>query len=126
MGSLAEGHATPESSPGIRLELTEHERDLLLELMSEKIKADLVHPIYVWSSTLGKLQGREPKPQPKLKQRDSNASRPIEELEAGDTFRIGLVPRADAYSGPYPLWHGWAILDAFLARIDYARLAPLK
>lgn len=46
--------------------------------------------------------------------------RPIEEIEAGDAFVKSLVPRADA-SNPYPLWHGWAIMDAFLAGIDYAR-----
>lgn len=47
--------------------------------------------------------------------------RPIEELQAGDEFRKTLVPRADAHNGPAPLWHGWAIMDAFLAGIDYAR-----
>ena len=47
--------------------------------------------------------------------------RPIEELQAGDAFRASIVDRADAYSGHAPLWHGWAIMDAFLAGIDYAR-----
>lgn len=47
--------------------------------------------------------------------------RPIEELQAGDAFRASLVPRADAMQGSAPLWHGWAIMDAFLAGIDYAR-----
>lgn len=47
--------------------------------------------------------------------------RPIEELEAGNAFRDTLVKRADAWDGIAPLWHGWAIMDAFLAGIDYAR-----
>lgn len=49
--------------------------------------------------------------------------RPIEEIVAGNAFRDTLVSRADAMSGPAPLWHGWAIMDAFLAGIDYARRA---
>lgn len=50
--------------------------------------------------------------------------RPIEELQAGDAFRLSLVERADARTiiGNAPLWYGWAIMDAFLAGIDYARV----
>ncbi len=48
--------------------------------------------------------------------------RAIEEIKAGDTFRASLIERADGYANGYaPLWHGWAIMDAFLAGIDYAR-----
>lgn len=47
--------------------------------------------------------------------------RPIEELQAGNAFRDQLVPRADSDHHGAPLWHGWAIMDAFLAGIDYAR-----
>jgi hypothetical protein len=49
--------------------------------------------------------------------------RPIEELVAGDKFRDTLVPRADHMNGAFPMWYGWAIMDAFLAGIDYARKA---
>ncbi len=49
------------------------------------------------------------------------SKRPIEELKAGDDFRESLKPRADDWKGLAPLWHGWAIMDAFLAGIDYAR-----
>jgi hypothetical protein len=49
--------------------------------------------------------------------------RPIEDLLAGDEFRRRLKPRADAWNGPAPLWHGWAVMDAFLAGIDHARRA---
>lgn len=52
---------------------------------------------------------------------DSALKRPINELQAGEKFRQSLVPRADACHGSAPLWHGWAIMDAFLAGIDYAR-----
>lgn len=47
--------------------------------------------------------------------------RPIEELMAGEAFRNSLVHRADADNHGAPLWHGWALMDAFLAGIDYAR-----
>lgn len=47
--------------------------------------------------------------------------RPIEELQAGDKFRDGLKSRADSERHGCPLWHGWAIMDAFLAGIDYQR-----
>lgn len=47
--------------------------------------------------------------------------RPIEELVDGDNFRKSVVARADTISSGYPLWHGWVIMDAFLAGIDYAR-----
>lgn len=40
---------------------------------------------------------------------------------AGNAFRDTLVPRADSDSHGAPLWHGWAIMDAFLAGIDHAR-----
>jgi hypothetical protein len=49
--------------------------------------------------------------------------RPIEDLLAGDEFRRSLKPRADAWNGPAPLWHGWAVMDAFLAGVDHARKA---
>lgn len=46
--------------------------------------------------------------------------RSIVDLRAGDEFRRGLKDRADGWKGPAPLWHGWALMDAFLAGIDYA------
>lgn len=49
--------------------------------------------------------------------------RPIEELIAGEAFRNTLVQRADADHHGAPLWYGWALMDAFLAGIDYARKA---
>jgi hypothetical protein len=49
------------------------------------------------------------------------SDRPTEELLAGDEFRHSLHYRADAWHHNAPLWHGWAIMDAFLAGIDYAR-----
>lgn len=53
----------------------------------------------------------------------NQADRPIEELKAADAFRSSLKERADDWRGPAPLWHGWALFDAFLAGIDYARAA---
>ena len=46
--------------------------------------------------------------------------RPIEELLAGEAIRTAMLPRADI-PGYYPAWHGWVIMDAFLAGIDWAR-----
>lgn len=54
------------------------------------------------------------------KLRANQAGRPIEELRAADAFVKSLRERADAYNGPYPLWHGWAIREGFLAGITYA------
>jgi hypothetical protein len=36
-------------------------------------------------------------------------------------YRESIKDRADEFRGVAPLWHGWAIMDAFLAGIDYAR-----
>lgn len=47
--------------------------------------------------------------------------RTIEELKAADDFRQSLLDMADEHRGVAPLWHGWAIVDAFLAGMDYAR-----
>lgn len=47
--------------------------------------------------------------------------RPIEDLQAADAFRASLLDRPDGYAGAAPLWHGWAIFDAFLAGLDHAR-----
>ena len=47
----------------------------------------------------------------------------LEELAAADAFvQTIMVPRADqpAY-GPYPMWYGWALRDAFYAGAKFAR-----
>jgi hypothetical protein len=53
--------------------------------------------------------------------RDQRQDRPIEDLEAANAFRDTLVPQADGYRAHAPLWHGWAVFDAFLAGMDHAR-----
>ena len=50
-------------------------------------------------------------------------NRPPEEIEAANTFRESMIPRADAHFRSHPLWHGWSLMEAFLAGIDYARKA---
>lgn len=47
--------------------------------------------------------------------------RPLEDLQAADEFRSTMVARADENRHGAPLWHGWAIFDAFLAGLDHAR-----
>jgi hypothetical protein len=42
------------------------------------------------------------------------------EIEAGNAFRETLIARADAHQGGAPLWHGWAIMDAFRAGAAWA------
>jgi hypothetical protein len=51
----------------------------------------------------------------------SDPERPHEEIVAANAFREAMIPRADAYTGPYPLWHGFSLMEAFFAGIDYAR-----
>lgn len=53
--------------------------------------------------------------------KDQKQDRPIEDLEAADKFRRSLIDQANDYNGAAPLWHGWAIFDAFLAGLDHAR-----
>lgn len=50
--------------------------------------------------------------------------RTVEELLAGDEFRSSLIPNADSESCGALLWHGWALMDSFLAGIDWARKNP--
>jgi hypothetical protein len=50
--------------------------------------------------------------------------RPVEEVVAGDDFRDTLVKYADVSQGEVPFWRGWALMEAFLAGIDYARSCP--
>ena len=44
---------------------------------------------------------------------------PVEELLAGDAFRQTMIPRADDPDNL--MWHGWVIMDAFLAGIQWER-----
>jgi hypothetical protein len=45
----------------------------------------------------------------------------LNDLTAGNAFRQSLVERADADKHGAPLWHGWALMEAFLAGAEYAR-----
>lgn len=66
-------------------------------------------------SRLEKIEGDDMKP-------INAAKRPIADLEAANSFRDSLVARSDGRSGSgAPLWHGWAIFEAFLAGLDHAR-----
>jgi hypothetical protein len=49
------------------------------------------------------------------------SERSSEDIVAADKFRCSLLPRADAGGQGFPLWHGWALMDAFLAGVDHAR-----
>jgi hypothetical protein len=53
-------------------------------------------------------------------------TRDAREIAAADMFRDTLVARADATNHGAPMWHGWVIMEAFLAGIDYARKADAK
>ena len=50
----------------------------------------------------------------------------IKDIVAGDQFRKSIIPRADHMDGPRPMFYGWAVMDAFLAGIDYARAPAYK
>lgn len=44
----------------------------------------------------------------------------IEDIQAAAAFVDSMAPRADML-GPYPLWHGWALREAYLAGLDAGR-----
>jgi hypothetical protein len=46
-----------------------------------------------------------------------------DDLVAANEFRERMVPRADGTSpaGPFPMWYGWVIVDAFLAGIRWEK-----
>ena len=46
---------------------------------------------------------------------------PIGDIRAAYDFRATLIPRADAWRGAAPLFHGWAIADAYLAGLEAGR-----
>lgn len=56
----------------------------------------------------------------------SDENVPLEDLKAGNEFRDSLVGRADRLEGSAPMWYGWALMDAFLAGIEYARRTVKK
>lgn len=58
--------------------------------------------------------------------KDQKLDRPIEDLEAANAFRDSMVARADSEWHGAPLWHGWALFDAFLAGIDHERKPKLR
>jgi hypothetical protein len=63
----------------------------------------------------------DPKQRAAMTGKDQKQDRPIEDLQAANEYRASLIERADAHHGHAPLWHGWAIFDAFLAGFDHAR-----
>jgi hypothetical protein len=42
-------------------------------------------------------------------------------VEAGAAYRATILPRADGTLNGYPFWHGWAIMDAFLAGVAHTQ-----
>jgi hypothetical protein len=54
------------------------------------------------------------------------ADRPIEDIKAGNDYRDSIINAADSWKHDAPLWHGWAIMDAFLAGVDFARQQQKK
>ena len=47
--------------------------------------------------------------------------RRAKDICAANTFRTTLLDRADGHRGVHPVWHGWAIADAYLAGLDVGR-----
>lgn len=45
---------------------------------------------------------------------------------AGDAYRKTLVLRPDGTLNGYPFWHGWAIMDAFIAGATHAKKDKTK
>lgn len=49
-----------------------------------------------------------------------------QEHTAGYQFIQDMTARADAERDCAPLWHGWALREAFIAGAKYQRELPLK
>lgn len=47
--------------------------------------------------------------------------REIDEIVAADKFVTGVLRSANSFDGSAPLWHGWALREAFYAGILYER-----
>lgn len=61
------------------------------------------------------------KPLPEVRKMQGDP-KDLDATVAAVAFRDRLVPKADLLAhGVYPLWLGWALIEAFLAGIDYAR-----
>ncbi len=50
-----------------------------------------------------------------------SASQRSDDIAAGDAFRNAMLDRADSSKAGAPLWHGWVIMEAFLAGVDHGR-----
>lgn len=50
----------------------------------------------------------------------------VEDIKAGNALRESMLDMADAKQAGAPLWHGWAIMDAFLAGVEYERMKNRK
>jgi hypothetical protein len=47
-------------------------------------------------------------------------------IVAGEAYRSTILSRADGTLNGYPFWHGWALMDAFLAGAAHARKKETK
>jgi hypothetical protein len=45
----------------------------------------------------------------------------VDDLVAASKFRDSLLSKADGQEGPFPYWHGWAIVQAYLAGLTAGR-----
>ena len=45
----------------------------------------------------------------------------IDDLCAGNDFRERMLPSANGFQGGAPWWHGWVIMDAYLAGLKAGR-----
>jgi len=49
-----------------------------------------------------------------------------ENIVAAGEYRQKLIDRADGMIGLFPVWYGWAIVDAFLAGAEYQKSKPAE
>lgn len=45
----------------------------------------------------------------------------IEDVVAADKWRRSVLSKQDGTVGPYPYWHGWVIVDAYVAGLEAGR-----
>ena len=68
------------------------------------------------------LSGRSLRPEGREQELSAEAI-----ADAADAFRTTLLQKADAHTphaGKYPLWHGWALYDAFVAGAKFRARGP--
>lgn len=110
-------------------------RDTLLDRADGYLDGYFWHGCVIVEAYLAGLDaGRKGPPMPtdltKRKRRkrmkaSDETKRPIEDVVAANAYRDTLINRADGgFDWGCPWWHGWVIVEAYLAGLDAGRKEP--